>query len=86
MNKKIPPEIPSKTNLLKKTYGADNRISPKMNKPSPKIVFCYGKQDTQVREFLSFRKLVKNIIRELRTGMQTDETFTTRHTRGVCLQ
>jgi hypothetical protein len=48
--------------------GSTLRISPKMDKPSPKIVFRHGKQDKQVREFLSYRRLIKNIDRELRTG------------------
>lgn len=42
--------------------GSTLRVSPKMNKPSPRIVFRHGKQDKQVREFLSVRKLVKKII------------------------
>jgi len=42
--------------------GSTLRVSPKMDKPSPKIVFRNGKRDKQIREFLNFRKLVKKII------------------------
>jgi hypothetical protein len=62
--------------------GSTLRVSPKTDKPGPKIVFRYGKQDKQIREFLSYRKLVKKIIWKLKTEMQTDGTFTMR-TRDV---
>ena len=41
------------------------RISPKKDKPSPRIVYRYGKQDRQILDFLQCRRLVKNIIRKL---------------------
>jgi hypothetical protein len=33
-----------------------------MDKPCPRIVFRYGSQDNQIREFLMYRKVVKNIM------------------------
>lgn len=43
--------------------GSTLRISPKMNKPAPRIVYRYGKQEKQIREFLVSRKLIKDIMR-----------------------
>jgi len=40
------------------------RISPKKDKPSPRIVYRYGKQDEQIRIFLSYREKIK-IIQKL---------------------
>jgi hypothetical protein len=39
------------------------RISRKGKKPVPKVVFCYGLQDKQVRNFLETRKLLLNFLR-----------------------
>lgn len=41
------------------------RISPKGGKPSPRVVFRYGQQDGQINGFLQFRRMIKNIIRNL---------------------
>lgn len=41
------------------------RVPPKRNKPSPRILFTYGKQDDQTREFLGYRKLIRNITSKL---------------------
>ena len=41
------------------------RVSRKGSKPSPRIVSRYGKQDSQISEFLGFRKLVKNISNKI---------------------
>jgi hypothetical protein len=49
--------------------GSTLRVSPKVGKPSPKIVFRYGKQDKQVREYLSYRRLAKNIFWNLNRGV-----------------
>jgi hypothetical protein len=43
------------------------RISPKLEKPSPKIVYKFGEQDKAIRNFLKFRALTKRILRQLRT-------------------
>jgi len=46
------------------------RVSPKYSKhgskPSPRIVFRYGKENDQIECFLRFRVLVKDIIRKLK--------------------
>jgi len=41
------------------------RVSPKKDKLCPRVVFCNGKQEKQIHEFLSFRKLIKDIIRKM---------------------
>ncbi len=41
------------------------RVSNKGEKPSPRIVFRFGKQDKQIEEFLSFRTEIKRIIRKM---------------------
>jgi len=45
--------------------GSTLRVSPKGDKPSPRIVFRHGKQDRQVKEFLSCRDRIKRIIKKL---------------------
>lgn len=42
--------------------GATLRVSPKRDKPSPRIVYQYGKQDRQIKQFLGYRKMIKHII------------------------
>ena len=42
------------------------RVSFKREKPSPRIVFRFGKQEEQVKDFLRTRIQVKNIIKKLR--------------------
>jgi len=42
------------------------RVSPKRQKPSPRIVYRHGKQDKEIRNFLQFRRLIKNIMRGIR--------------------
>ena len=37
------------------------RISPKKEKPSPRIVYCFGKQEKKIMEFLQLRKQLKNM-------------------------
>lgn len=41
------------------------RISSKGKKPCPRIVFRLGKQDKQVKEYLSYRRKIKTIIRNM---------------------
>ena len=41
------------------------RISDKKEKPSPRIVYRYGKEDDQIISFLEYRKLIKRIIRRI---------------------
>ena len=46
------------------------RVSAKGDKPSPRIVFRFGKQDKQIEEFLSYRKEIKRIIRIMQNRKQ----------------
>ena len=41
------------------------RVSSKGEKPSPRIVFRFGKQDKQVKEFLFYRSEIKRIMRNM---------------------
>ena len=41
------------------------RVSRKGSKPSPRLVSRYGKQDSQISDFLEFRKLVKRISQKI---------------------
>ena len=43
--------------------GSTLRVSPKKDKPYPMVVFRYGKQEKQIREFLSFRELIKKCFK-----------------------
>ncbi len=38
------------------------RVSPKKDKPSPRVVYRYGKQYGQIRSFLEYRQKIKSII------------------------
>lgn len=40
------------------------RISNKREKPSPRIVFGFGKQDQQIKEFIRKRHLIQEIMRK----------------------
>jgi len=52
--------------LMQCIKGASTlRVSPKMDKPCPRVVYRHGKQDGQIAEFLCYRKLVSNIVREI---------------------
>lgn len=42
-------------------HGSTLRVSRKGSKPSPRVVSRYGKQDSQIKGFLEYRKLVKRI-------------------------
>ena len=45
--------------------GSTLRVSPKRDKPSPRIVYRYGKQDKQIIDFLAYRKLAKSIYKKV---------------------
>lgn len=45
--------------------GSTLRVGPKGEKPSPRIVFRHGKQDGQIQEYLSYRKLAKDVMRKM---------------------
>ena len=47
--------------------GSTLRVSPKRNKPSPRVVYRYGKQDKEIKIFEQHRKLVRNLLRKLRS-------------------
>jgi hypothetical protein len=52
------------------------RVSAKGKKPSPKIVFRYGKQDKEIKEFLQYRQLVKNNLRNITKHLAYDDHAT----------
>jgi hypothetical protein len=41
------------------------RVSPKGEKSSPRIVYRFGKQDSQIQEFLQYRGMIKSFIKKL---------------------
>jgi hypothetical protein len=45
--------------------GSTLRVSPKGSKPSPRIVYSYGKKDKEIKAFLQHRRRVKNMIRKI---------------------
>jgi hypothetical protein len=45
--------------------GSTLRVSPKRDKPSPRIVFRHGKQDKEIKNFLAYRKLIKSTASKL---------------------
>lgn len=57
--------------IIKQTSTA--RASEKWFKPRPEIVFQYGSQDFQIKEFLENRKVSLDIIERLRKDLQCRE-------------
>jgi len=47
--------------------GSTLRVSPKRDKPSPRILYRYGKQDKEIRNFLARRRQIKRFITKLQT-------------------
>lgn len=45
------------------------RVSPKKEKPSPRIVFRYCKQDYEIKNFLKRRRLIKKLMRDENSGL-----------------
>ena len=43
------------------------RISCKEHKRSPRIIYRYGKQDEQIESFLEYRRMIKRVIRRIKT-------------------
>ena len=41
------------------------RVSPKGTKPSPRIVYREGKEDTQIAGFLRYRRMIKDIMKKI---------------------
>jgi len=44
------------------------RVSPKKEKPSPRIVYRYGEQDEGIQSFMAHRRHIKKIIRIMCNG------------------
>jgi hypothetical protein len=41
------------------------RVSPKGEKPIPRIVYREGHEDNRIKEFLAYRRLIKRIMEKL---------------------
>jgi hypothetical protein len=41
------------------------RVSPKKEKPTPRIVYRYGTQKQEIRNFLQYRKIVRAVLAKL---------------------
>jgi hypothetical protein len=48
------------------------RVSPKREKPIPRVVFRSGSQNSQVAEFLTYRTVVKSIIGRMQENEKTE--------------
>ena len=46
--------------------GSTLRVSPKGEKPSPRIVFRHGCEHEQIPNFLQYRRIIKRIIKHTR--------------------
>jgi len=53
--------------------GATLRVSPRKENPCPRIVFRYGSQDEGVREYLEWRKRLKDIMRKMKSDREKEE-------------
>ena len=47
--------------------GSTLRISPKKDKPRPRLVYHYGKEDGQIRSFREYRHMLKGFMRKSKT-------------------
>lgn len=45
--------------------GSTLRVSSKRDKPSPRIIYRYGKENEQIREFIVERRHIKRIMKKL---------------------
>ncbi|MEX2739789.1 MAG: hypothetical protein Q6356_012055, partial [Candidatus Wukongarchaeota archaeon] len=64
--------VKSKNTGLKKWFlmqrikeSSTSRASRKKEKTSPRIVFCYGKQDHEIENYLAWRKHIKKIDKKV---------------------
>ena len=57
--------------------GSTLRISPKGNKACPRIVYRYGEQGDQIKEFTDFRKMVKKMMRNLNRELDMENVIKT---------
>lgn len=54
--------------------GSTLRVSPKRDKPSPRIVFHHGKQNKEIKNFLVYRRLIKKISGKMRVRACMDNS------------
>lgn len=47
--------------------GSTLRVSPKRDKPSPRIVFRHGDQDEEIKRFLIYRRLIRRIVERMKS-------------------
>ena len=47
--------------------GSTLRVGPKGDKPSPRIVYREGREDDRIKNFLKFRRQIKNIMKRVNT-------------------
>jgi len=52
--------------------GSTLRISPKKDKPCPRVVSSYGSLNHQVEEFLVSRRVVKGIMEKMQEKQKTE--------------
>ncbi len=45
------------------------RISPKGNKPRPRVIYRYGKQNGEIKKYLQYRRLVRSIKMPVVSGV-----------------
>jgi hypothetical protein len=70
-------------NLQCRKMESTLRVSPKGNKPSPRIVYREGKEDDQIREFLDFRKIIKYIMRKIDREFDQVDNLTSARSRAM---
>ena len=66
--------------------GSTLRVSPKKEKPCPRIVFRSGSQNSQVAEFLKYRTVVKSIIERMQENGKTEKTTVKNKERFLATQ
>ena len=47
--------------------GSTLRVSQKRDKPCPRMVYSYGKQDKEIQNFLAYRRVIKSMIKKIET-------------------
>ena len=50
-------------------------VSSKLDKPSPRIVFRYGRQDREIKSFLKMRDSIKELARASNEGFKNLKTI-----------
>jgi len=54
--------------------SASLRVSPKGVKSSPKIVYCEGRQDGQIKGYLEYRNLIMDIMENLNESVNSNSS------------